>query len=348
MTRASMKSCTTIKDIAAKVGMSVTAVSLVLNEKPCRITDENRKRIKEAAHELNYSPNYSARSLKTQQTMTLGLIVPNIASHFYSKIAKNLEEECRELGYALFITGSKNRSEDDCRLLNMLARRGIDGLFFVSSSEAVGDSEVGRQLCDLHVPYVLVGRYLPAIECDSIRFDEEAGAHRATCCLIERGHTKIGCIVNTVTSESGALRYDGYRRALAEAGIASNPEYCAESDYDIGESYKAMEKLIRTDISAVLATSDSIALGAVRCIQDHNRRIPDDISVVGFDEEIAYQIYKPRLTIIKRDIEHLCHRATAMLHDRIENTNKDLQVEFNDEAIMPELLEGESVKTLTE
>ncbi|MBM6700676.1 LacI family DNA-binding transcriptional regulator, partial [Bifidobacterium pullorum subsp. saeculare] len=121
----------TLKQIAHEVGLSPASVSLVLNNRPCRISEENRRRIKEVAAREHYIPNQIARSLVTRQSKTLGLIVPNIESRFFSSLAKNLEQRCRAEGYALFITNSDGIPENDVELLNLLVTRGVDGLFLV-------------------------------------------------------------------------------------------------------------------------------------------------------------------------------------------------------------------------
>src|SRR5690625_2362871 len=119
----------TLKDIAEKANVSISAVSLVLNDKPCRITQEKKDKIKQVAEEYNYSPNQIARSLVTRQTKTLGLIIPDIENIFFSSLAKNIEEKCRKKGYTLIIVNSNDNYQDDIDLLNLLNARSVDGIF---------------------------------------------------------------------------------------------------------------------------------------------------------------------------------------------------------------------------
>lgn len=345
--RGTLGSRVTIRDIAKRVGLSTAAVSLVLNDKPCRISEENRQRIKSVAAELNYVPNYTARNLKMKRTMTIGLIVPNIASHFYSAVAKALEGECRRHGYALFIAGTKGRVENDIELLEMFSERGTDGLFLVSSSRAVGNPEFMQAIRDLQMSVCLVVRYMPGIERDAARFDESGAAYCATKHLLEKGHRKIGLVANIATSNSGLLRCVGYERALSEAGIPLDWRYVAQSDYVFREAYEATDRLLDTDVTAILATSDTLAFGAYKSISDRGLSVPGDISLMGFDSGAASDICSVDLTLMERDISDLARRAADLLCTRIDRRAANLpDTDPVSEVIMPWLHEGESVADL--
>ena len=165
----------TLKEIAQEVGLSPSAVSLVLNDRPCRISDENRRRIKEVAARKRYVPNQIARSLVMQQSRTLGLIVPNIMSRFFSSFARNLEVRCRERGYALFIMNSDGKTENDADLVRLLINRGVDGIFLVAAEEVSPDPLLTEQLEAGIVPVVMVDRSIENAPGDKVRFDSELG-----------------------------------------------------------------------------------------------------------------------------------------------------------------------------
>ena len=129
----------TLRDIAREVGLSTTAVSLVLNDRPCKISEESRRRIKEVARRKRYIPNQIARSLVTRRSQTIGLVVPNIESRFFSSLARRLELGCRERGYVLLITNSDDSADNDAALVRLLANRGVDGIFVVASTDADGE-----------------------------------------------------------------------------------------------------------------------------------------------------------------------------------------------------------------
>ena len=169
----------TLKDIAREVGLSPTAVSLVLNDRPCKISAESRARIKEVARKKRYIPNQIARSLVTQHSQTLGLIVPNIESRFFSSLARALEVACRKRGYLLLITNSDDSSHNDADLVRLLVNRGVDGLFIVVADELRYASGLKSILEQLPVPYVMVDRFIEGLDCDRVGFNNEQGGYPA-------------------------------------------------------------------------------------------------------------------------------------------------------------------------
>ena len=210
----------TLKQIAQEVGLSPSSVSLVLNNRPCRISEENRKLIKEVAARNHYVPNQIARSLVMRESRTLGLIVPNIESRFFASLAGSLEKRCREDGYALFITSSGGSADDDLELLRQLVTRGVDGVFLVVGDEFSDDRALREEVSHLPIPAVMVDRAIEGLECDKVMFDHEMGGYMATRYLIEQGHRRIACLVNARRSNTGRKRLAGYERALREVGLA--------------------------------------------------------------------------------------------------------------------------------
>ena len=308
----------TLKQIANEVGLSPSSVSLVLNNRPCRISEENRRRIKEVAAREHYVPNQIARSLVMQQSKTLGLIVPNIESRFFSSLAKNLEQRCRAEGYALFITNSDGSPENDLELLSLLVTRGVDGLFLVVADEVPDDRDLIDALSRLPVPYVMVDRVVDELECDKILFNHELGGYMATKFLLEQGHRRIACMVNTAKSMTGRKRLDGYKRALAEASVGFDPSLVIESEYYIADAYRASEQVFATDATAVFASSDNIALGLLKRLRENGLHVPEDYSVVSYDNSAADALFEPALTSIAQDVTQLSEHAISMMLRRIE------------------------------
>lgn len=307
----------TLKEIAREVGLSPSAVSLVLNDRPCRISEENRRRIKEVAARKRYVPNQIARSLVTQHSHTLGLIVPNIESRFFSSLARNLELRCREHGYALFIMNSDATSEHEDELVRLLVNRGVDGLFLVTAHEIDADEQLVESLNTLPVPLVMVDRFIDGVACDRVRFDSELGGYLAASCLLDQGHRRIACLVNT-SSNTGRARLAGYRRALHERGVAPDDALVFESDYYIADGAAAAERALASDATAIFATSDNIALGALKCLYAHDRRVPRDYSMVSYDNSAADALFEPALTAIEQNVSELAENAMELLLSHIE------------------------------
>lgn len=306
----------TLKDIAREVGLSPTAVSLVLNDRPCKISAESRRRIKEVARRKRYIPNQIARSLVTQHSQTLGLVVPNIESRFFSSFARSLERGCRERGYALFITSSDDSATNDSELVRLLANRGADGLFVVASDEPTADRALSSTLSSLPMPYVMVDRLIEDLACDKVAFNNEEGGYLATSHLLRAGHRRVACIVNA-SSNTGRRRLDGYLRALAEWGVEPDPGLVFVSAYYIADAYATSEALLATDATAVFASSDNIALGLLKRLYERGLRVPRDYSVVSYDNSAADVLFEPALTSIEQNVDELAAAALEILFRRL-------------------------------
>lgn len=335
----------TIKDIAREVGLSPTAVSLVLNDRPCKISAESRRRIKEVARRKRYVPNQIARSLVTQRSETIGLVVPNIESRFFSSLARRLELGCRERGYALFITNSDDSSSNDSELVRLLVNRGADGLIVVVSGEA-GTDDLVSTLSHLPVPFVMVDRLIEGLPCDKVSFDNEQGGYLACRHLLDAGHRRVACIVNK-SSDTGRKRLAGYERALAERGVAPDRSLELDSAYYIPDAYAAAGELLATDATAVFASSDNIALGLLKRLYERGMRVPRDYSVVSYDNSAADVLFEPALTSIEQNVGELSSAALEILFARLEE--ESVTGELGDpvtRTLVPRLVVKDSVRTL--
>lgn len=343
--RSEMGNKATLKQIAQEVGLSPSSVSLVLNNRPCRISEENRKRIKEVAARNHYVPNQIARSLVMRESRTLGLIVPNIESCFFASLAGSLEKRCREDGYALFITSSGGSAEDDLELLRQLVTRGVDGVFLVVGDEFSDDRALREEVSHLPIPAVMVDRAIEGLECDKVMFDHEMGGYMATRYLIEQGHCRIACLVNARRSNTGRKRLAGYERALREAGLPIDALLEFESEYYIPSAYEASEAVLATDATAVFASSDNIALGLLKRLHEMGKSIPGDISVVSYDNSAADVLFEPALTAIEQDPGVLAEHAFGCMSKRLAGRGGRRAEEV---VLEPALIVKGSVLDLTE
>ena len=342
-----MRAKVTLKEIAQEVGMSTSAVSLVLNDRPCRISEDKRRLIKEVAARKRYVPNLIARSLVMQQSQTIGLIVPNIESRFFSRVARNVEVRLRERGYALFIMNSDFSSEREDELVRLLLNRGVDGLLLITASELDADQGLVDILDHLPVPLVMVDRFIDGVPGDRVRFDSELGGYLATSHLIEAGHERIACLVNT-SSHNGRSRLAGYRRAYLEHGIEVDDGLVFPSDYTIADGAAAAERLAETDATAIFASSDSIALGVLKTLYARGRRVPRDYSLVSYDNSAADALFEPALTAIEQDSAELARNAVALLLARVEGASGEAgpsaaERPFEDRVLPPRLVVNMSV-----
>ena len=307
----------TLKEIAKEVGLSVTTVSLVLNDRECRVSEENRRRIKTIAREKHYVPNQIARSLVTQHSMTLGLIVPDLETHLYGAMAKKLERICREAGYALFITSSHDHTVDDMRLLHMFWNRGVDGVFYVPSTKSATSNELMDMLSNYAIPGVVIGRSAVHVPWDSVSFDNRAGGRVATRALLDAGHTKIGCLINATHTVSGHQRAEGYVEAFHEAGLKFDQSLIVECDRSIEGGRTGCEKLLEAGVTGIVAADDILTYGTMHTLYAHGLKVPDDISVVGYDLAGMRDMFSPAITTVDANIDEMISQAFDLLSTRL-------------------------------
>lgn len=332
----------TLKDIARETGLSESAVSQVLNNRPCRLSEESKQRIREVARALDYRVNRTARSLATRRSEMIGAILPDIANPFFSSLAKHLERCCRERGLGLTIANSDDSFERDLEQLRRLDALGVDGIVFVSSIEVVGASELAALssvLAGLSCPYVMVDRIIEDIDCDKVLIDNALGARLATEHLIEKGHTRIGCLANTGRSLNGRLRRMGYERALEDAGIAPDPALVGECEYQGESGYAATDALVDAGATAIFSTSDLISVGVLRRLAERRLDVPSDISVVSFDHNEASALFMPNVTSVEQDVGTLARQTMGLLCARIQNRDREPQLRI----VAPTLVFGTSV-----
>lgn len=333
----------TIKDIAKKANVSPGAVSLVLNDRPCRVSEGKKATIKRIAKEYNYAANQIARSLVTKNSKTIGLIIPDIENIFFSSLAKHIEERCRQKGYMLMIVNSDNKYKHDLDLLHLLRTRSVDGVFLIPSDESYEDNtELVQQLQSLDkakFPYVMIDRVYSEHPCNKVWFDNEEGAYLAVSHLLKNGHQKIACIANSGDSLNGKSRLAGYYRAMKAYNCEVTAEFVMEGDYRMDSGLRAGRKLLNQDISAVFVTNDMMALGFLKATYENNIQIPNDISVVSYDNTINPYIIGVELTAIKQDVSILSDQAVYLLFSQLETENKTLE----EICLVPKLIENTSV-----
>ncbi len=309
----------TIKHIAKEAKVSVSAVSLVLNGKPCRISDATKKRIIETAEKYNYCANQAARSLVTKETKLIGMIIPDIENIFFSSLSKKVEEYCSARGYILVVVNNNDKEEDDIKLLNMLVSRGVDGLLITPSNESLfNQNRFENCLKNLTIPYVLVDRHFENINANKVYFDNIDGAEQAIANLAENGHKKIGCIASGDESKNGNSRLQGYKQAMEKHNLPVSNQYIYKGNYRFEGGYNAALQIASTDLTAVFICNDMMTLGFIRCMQEKGMRIPEDISVISYDNTINKILPWLQLCSVEQDTSKLGQEACDLLFsDRI-------------------------------
>lgn len=296
---------TTIKDVAVAAGVSTASVSYVLNGKMDKVSEETVERIRQAIEELNYIPNFSAISLVKNQSKLIGVVIPQTENHtqlilqnpFYSEIVSAIEGRLRDFGYHLILSGVKEGES----FLDVSVQRNLDGIIIMG----IYPEQFYEGLKKINIPIVLIDSYINDHYFKRIGIDDEYGGYLATKYLIEQGHTNIGLITGAIRKDGVVeKRFLGYKRAIREANFFYNPDYVFEDSMSYEHGMEAGERIVtrHPEITAVFATGDMVAFGAIQSFWNKGKRVPDDISIIGFDDIYMSRMFIPPLTTVRQSI----------------------------------------------
>lgn len=315
----------TIKDVALHAGVSVTTVSHVVNDTR-HVSAKGRERVELAIRELGYVPSAVARSLKSNTTSTLGMLIPNSSNPYFAEIVRVVEDRCFGAGYTLVLCNTDDESHRQSVYLKVLAERRIDGLIVVSTGD---DDSLVTQLRGLRIPTVLVDREIADPSCDLVETAHMQGGLLAVRHLLSLGHKRIACIGGPAGVMPSEQRIEGWRMALAEAGatpdIAKADTLLWRGGFTSQGGYEAMHAILRTESapSAVFVCNDLMAIGALRAAHESGVRVPDELSVVGFDDIELSAYTSPPLTTVAQPKERIGALAVDMLLERVGGRRRD-------------------------
>ncbi|MEM5385167.1 LacI family DNA-binding transcriptional regulator [Paraburkholderia phymatum] len=327
----------TIKDVAAIAGVSFTTVSHVVNNtRP--VSADVRSKVELAIRQLNYVPSAVARSLKARSTATIGLVVPNSTNPYFAELARGIEDGCARNGYCVFFCNSDDDPAKQRNYLRVLQEKRIDGLIVASAGD---DVTLATTLADSREPLVIVDRNIEGVSADLVQIDHEKGAYLATRHLLQLGHSKIGCITGPIETAVSAMRVHGFIRAMAERGIEIAPNGIVESDFSGSGGYRAAGQLFDTvQPTAIFACNDMMGIGALRAAAERGLRVPQDCSVIGFDDIELGRFTYPALSTVGQSVRALGEMAAQTLIERINGTAADST--FRRRVIAPRLILRES------
>ncbi len=315
----------TMKDIARLAGVSTSTVSHVIN-KSRFVSDEIAERVNNAAQQLNYAPSALARSLKMNRTKTIGMLVTTSTNPFFGEVVKGVERSCYHQGYNLILCNTEGDNQRMKASINTLLQKRVDGLLLMCSTLEGERLDVFDRYPDIPIVVMDWGPILFAS--DKIQDNSLQGGYMAAKHLIECGHKEIGCITGPLIRHQAQMRYEGHKRALAEAGIAINPDWIVESDFECEGGYQAFEKLYQRGKlpSALFVSNDMMAMGVIQAASQRGLRVPDDLSLIGYDDVHIAKFMTPALTTIHQPKYRLGKAAVDTLLYRLENPDTTAQV----------------------
>jgi LacI family transcriptional regulator len=302
----------TIKDVARKAKVSTATVSRIVNRLD-GYSDETRDRVLSTISALGYRRNAVARGLVRRKVNTIGVLLPEVSSRFVSELLHGIEGAARRLEHSVIVCNTSSDGERTLEYLDVLGERRVDGILFASERVKPTYQAAFR---DLGIPVVLVSSASPEYGLPFVKVDDEAAAHDMTAFLVAKGHRRIALITGSSGDPiAGLPRIQGFRRAMAEAGLEVRDEWIEEGDFHYRSGKRAMERLLERarSVTAVFATSDEMALGALTCAFDAGLQVPGDLSVAGYDDTLDAEMAIPPLTTVHQPIAEMGERATAML-----------------------------------
>lgn len=310
----------TLEDIAEKAGVSRSTVSRVVNNHPS-VRQDVRERVLDVIRATGFHPNAAARTLASQRSWMLGLVLPRSVSFFFTdpyipRLIQGIAQACNQSNYtlALFLVGTK---EDEESIFPRVSRRGqLDGI--IVQSGQTGEQLIDRLLAS-NIPLVIAGRPSHDEGVSYIDIDNTDAAHNAVAHLFRLGRRRIATIRGPSNTTVGIDRLSGYQQGLAERGLAADPQLIAEGDFTESGGYFAMRELLPAKPDAVFAASDVMAVGAMRAVREAGLVIPDDIAIIGFDDVPLAAIADPPLTTIRQPIQQFGAKAVEILIDLLEN-----------------------------
>lgn len=305
---------TKIKDIARLAGVSTATVSRALSDSGL-VTDSTREKVQAAARQLDYRMNVRARNLRIQKSMSVLLVVRNMSNPFYLEIFKGVEAVAREAGYLLLMGNTEDEAARDIEYFDMLRDGNADGMILMT-----GQMPADHQLLKVAADMVPVVVALEAIENSGlahVQIDNREACRKAVRHLIDLGHRRIGHIAGPVPEILGRLRQEGYRRTMAEAGLTVSPQHEAVGDYSIQSGRVCCRRIFEAGDppTALFCANDEMAFGAIGELRDMGLKVPDDVSVVGFDDIVMSDSFSPPLTTIRQPCTEIGQTAMTMLLD---------------------------------
>ncbi len=305
----------TIRDVAQRAGVAPITVSRVLNNSGY-FRPEIKARVEAAAGELHYVPNQLARSLRSNRTHMLALIVSDVTNPFWTTVARGVEDAASEQGYTVILGNTDENEEKQAAYLSVLLRKRVDGVLLVPARST---SEPVKMIQKQGVQVVVLDRAVPGAEVDIVRCSSLDGSHKLIGHLLGQGHRRIAVLAGPKTVSVSHERLAGYKRAFAEARVSTDDALIFHGEFTIESGQQMMNRVIESGVqpSAIFAMNNFIAIGVLKALHKLSLRVPEDISLVSFDDLPTSLVVDPFLTVVAQPAYEIGQRATQLLLQRI-------------------------------
>ncbi|HEY4414950.1 MAG TPA: LacI family DNA-binding transcriptional regulator [Verrucomicrobiae bacterium] len=334
----------TLQLLAERSGVSVTTVSRVLSDQAARyrISKKTEEGIRKLAKEFNFAPNQLARGLRLKKTLTIGLVVPEISNSFFASIARQVTIGARADGYSVIVCDTEDNTELEKESIRLLKSRNVEGILLCPVGQS---SEHLKEFVDGRLPIVLVDRFFPGLPLPYVISDNVAGAKQATELFITNGHRHIACLQGLEGTSPNESRIQGYKEALAQHFIPVDESLIVGDGFNEQSGYIQTKLLLSTrpEVRAILALSNLNALGAIRALAEERRSIPDDVSLISFDDSPSWPYLATPMTSVAQAYSEMGEVAVKLLFDQIRSQ----RAQAKSGILLPTtLLQRKSVKRL--
>lgn len=331
----------TIKDIARETGLSLATISKYINGGNLR--EKNRIAIENAIKKLDYHVNEYARGLKSKKSRTVGVVLPELADLFNMKIVSVIERALQENGYSVIICDSQKNLDQEARSVEFLLNKQVDGIINIPMGNV---SKHLRPAVEHNIPILLLDRPLEDLNgiASCVLIDNQGAARMAVRRLLEAGHQKIGIVVGPAEFYTAQMRLQGYREALEEHGVPFEERLVARAGLTVEGGYRQVRKLLKDakDMTAVFVTNYEMTLGALIALNKEGIQIPQELSIVGFDNIMDLsRVFRPSLTIVSQPMEQIGLQAARLMLERLSG---DASAAPMTVTLSASLREGESVQ----
>jgi LacI family transcriptional regulator len=305
----------TIHDVARRAGVAPTTVSRVLNDSGY-VSNKTRERVEAAIAELGYVPNTLARSLRFKKTNTLALVLPDITNPFWTTVARGVEDAASDRGFNVILCNTDESEAEQAKYLTVLLQKQIDGIVL---APARSTAEPVEMIQKQSVPVVVLDRRVPCTQVDVVRGDSERGAYRLVRHLLTLGHRRIAMLTGPQGVSTAEDRVSGYRQALAETGLDADSDLVYYGEFTQASGYELTQQVLTATLrpTALFAANNFIAIGSLRALRDAGLRVPEDLTLVSFDDLPPVFVVDPFLTVAAQPAYEMGHQATELLLTRL-------------------------------
>ncbi|MBB6450015.1 LacI family transcriptional regulator [Geomicrobium halophilum] len=304
---------TSIREVARKAGVSTATVSHVINETRF-VAEKTRQRVIDVMTELDYTPNFAAKTLRSQKTFTIGLVLPDISNHFFTSVVKGIEQHLDQKGYQLLVGNTDENVDVEIEKIKTFQAQQVSGIILASSAENYEEIE---PYLNQETPTVFIDRIPHGANVDYIAVENEKAVYGAVQRFIDLGHQQIGMITGISKLSSTQERMNGYRRAIEHSQLQLDESLIYTGDSKFEGGYKAAQQLLKnTGITAMFVANNLMTIGAITYLKEQKVKIPEDIAIIGFDDYEWAKITDPPLSVIKQPTEEIGEKAAEILLSR--------------------------------